>query len=74
VILIGGRRRCIRSLLWLVDSSFTSGTSVRLDVSMILLFATLTDGPVFDVSAVRFGCVIEIVPCCACVDGGGAVC
>ena len=33
-------------VLALVDSSFASGTRARLDVSMLLPFATLTDGPV----------------------------
>ena len=39
-------------VLALVDSSCASGTRARLDVSMLLLFATLTDGPVVVCSTV----------------------
>jgi hypothetical protein len=39
-----------------VDSSFASGTKVRLDVSMLSLFATLTDGLVLVCSTeVQYG-------------------
>ena len=61
----------------LVDSSFASGMSARLDVSMFLPFATLTDGPVLvylTVSAVRCGCIIEVVSGCSCGNDGGTVC